>query len=72
MATTGRPSKGDRTLHTLRVPTDHWYRYAAEADRLGLSHNDYLGLALARLHGLPVPEYITRKLPSEQDVALGA
>jgi len=72
MANHGRPSKGPRTEHTVRIPADHDDRYVHQAGQLGLSYSDYLALVLARAHDLDVPDYVARQLSRGEGAALGA
>ena len=52
----GRPSKGDRIQKTMRFPAEHYAVYEAAAARAGLDFNAYVNWALARFHGLPIPD----------------
>ncbi len=72
MGKMGRPSKGARPQHTVRIPAEHDDRYIHQADQLGLSYSDYLTLVLARAHGLAVPDYLARQLSRGEDAAMGA
>jgi hypothetical protein len=56
----GTVPKGDRSAITVRVPRAHRFVYEDEASKLGMALSDYLGLLLARTHGLEDPEYVHR------------
>lgn len=56
----GTPPKGDRSAITVRVPRTHRELYEQTASEEGLPLSDYIGLLLARAHGLDDPEYVHR------------
>jgi len=66
----GPKGKGDRSAITLRVPSSHKSRYAAEAQRLGLPVSDYLALRLAQVHDLSAPGHLLPR--QEQQLPIGA
>jgi hypothetical protein len=63
----GPQPKGTRSQFTLRLPADHAAHYKREAEAEGLSLADYFAVVLARGHGLPEPEYVTRVRLRDQD-----
>lgn len=56
----GPVPKGARHQFTLRLPDQQYEIYKQTADEAGLSLADYLAAALAKSHGLPVPDYVHR------------
>jgi hypothetical protein len=57
-----REHKGKRGHINTRAPLTHHNTYQARADDLGLDLGDYSVLVMARAHGLPVPDYIARRV----------
>lgn len=62
----GKPPKGPRRQHTVRMPAEHYEVYVHRAAELGLDLNDYLVASLAEAHGLQVPEYIRPRRTQEE------
>lgn len=58
----GRKSKGERGFISVRPPVGHLAVYQERAESMGLSLSDYVVLALAQSHDLPVPDYIIEEL----------
>lgn len=50
---TGRPSKGDRTPISARVPIPLYDAAKSHAEQLGMTLNDFLGELLAAEVGVP-------------------
>lgn len=67
----GPKPKGDRVPITARIPRDHHPRYEQQASDAGLPLCDYVALVMARAHGLPEPEYLSRTRKQEA-LPLGA
>lgn len=57
----GPVPKGIRAQFTLRLPKDQLEIYKQAADDAGLALGDYIAERLARVHELPVPEYVYRQ-----------
>lgn len=69
----GRRPRGDRSQTTLRAPRDHLEQYKAAAYDAGVPLGDYLAIALAERHGLPVPAYLNPPAARDQrELPLGA
>lgn len=62
----GPKPKGVRKQFTMRLPSDQFEVYKAEATRRKISLADYLTEVLARGHGLPEPDYLHRHRQHDQ------
>ena len=62
----GKPPKGPRRQHTVRMPAGHYEVYMRLAAESGLEINDYLVATLAEAHRLQVPEYIRPRTMQEE------
>lgn len=72
MASRGRRPRGDRVPTSFKAPRDHLAIYRAAADEAGLPLGDYLVIALAERHELPLPEYLDPQDHYQQELPLGA
>ncbi len=63
----GRRDRGARKNLLSRVPDDQYAVYEAEAHKLGIPIGSYTTMELAKLHKLPVPQYILDELARAQE-----
>jgi hypothetical protein len=63
----GRRDRGARKNLLSRVPDDQYAVYEAEAHKLGIPIGSYATMELAKLHKLPVPQYILDELKRAQE-----
>lgn len=68
----GRPSKGDRTAKTVRIPDHHLPKYQAIAQQLDMPLGDYVALKLAEAHNYDVPDYLVPADPDQFQLPVGA
>ncbi|MBS1908097.1 hypothetical protein MZK47_14060 [Microbacterium aerolatum] len=58
----GHRDRGRRRQLMSRVPDDQYAVYEAEAHKLGIPIGSYATMELAKLHKLPIPQYILDEL----------
>ena len=63
----GRRDRGARKNLLSRVPDDQYAVYETEAHKLGIPIGSYATMELAKLHKLPVPQYILDELKRAQE-----
>lgn len=58
----GTRPRGERANITVRVPVDQHEVYSAHAAELGIPIGSYVALTLAKIEGLPIPDYIEEEI----------